>query len=176
MANESQALIEGFILLGILLLLLILIPSLIIYAVLLMVTRIRKHKPMGGTALRLLTIMSTCSAAFFYFVGCTCMVQDESGADAMCKATVPPELAGESLSYHLSFIPLRSTCRVEGAGSFDIRGVSGNFGRGVPRYVNPSVAVATGVAVAALVAVRRFPDEDPCQIEPEELEPEGSKE
>jgi hypothetical protein len=169
---EDISLLEGYILVGIILVLTLTVPVLLLYTIGLVAYRSWKRRPPKGTLLRCLALLSTCAAATMYFWGCLHLVSDDRSADEICKANVPRELAGELIYYEISFIPLKNKCHVDNANTYDITKGTKNWNGVVPRYVNPSVAVAAGVAVVAFVTVRRFPDEDPSQIEPGELEPE----
>jgi hypothetical protein len=159
---------QNYVLIGIMLALVITVPVLLLYTIGLVAYRSWKRRTLLGTALRCLGFLSICFAAFTYFWGCLSLIPDERSADELCRANVPPRLARNDKYYEVSFVPLKSKCRVKNGDTYDITGNPTKTSGVVPSYVNPAVAVATGVAIAAFVAVRRFPDEDPSQPEPAE--------
>jgi hypothetical protein len=155
---------DQYLLLAIVLICFIVVAILLVAAVVVVVRRLLRKRPARGTTLRAAALLAASVAVGSYAWGALHLTRDESGALSLCQATVPAARAGDKLTYDVSFVPLRGQCRVPGVGSFDTRGVSGNFGDPLPDYVNPTVAVATCLTFAFFIAVRRFPDDESSEL------------
>lgn len=77
-----------------------------------------------------------------YVWGVLHLLQDESAADAACKAAVGPQNAGHVASYDISYLPLHFGCRVTGVGTFEAA---------VPGYLNPTLIALLLVSLALSV-------------------------
>lgn len=151
--------IEQYLLIVVVLGGLIVVPVLLVYTVVVVVRRLVKRRPARGTALRAAALLAACVAVANYSWGALHLTADDSAAIARCQASVPKAYVSGRLTYDVSLVPLRAQCRVPGVGAFAPKSTwaDGDLGE-LPGYVNPTVAVATCLALALFVAVKRFPD------------------
>ncbi len=158
---DSYNMTEQYLLIAVVLAGLIAVPILLVLTVVVVVRRLLRRRPARGTALRAAALLAACVAVANYAWGALHLTADESAAIARCQASVPDAYVSGRLTYDVSFVPLRAQCRVPGVGAFDPRRTwaDGDLGE-LPGYVNPTVAVATCLALALFIAIRRFPDGD----------------